>query len=126
MSGRNQLVFYLNSTPYPVNNDFAVLSTINNDISTSLFQNQNHDYNVQSNVSAEVFQAFINFLFHVNTEAPNIPPQNIDQYYLLNQEFQSETMRNLIESQRGTFNELTVNLLNLNNPSILDKTLIEQ
>ena len=121
---QDQIRFLLNSISYSVRLNFEALNSINNAISTRLFQD--HEYYVQSDVSAEVFQSFINYLFQVNTDIPNITPDNIEQYYLLNEEFQSNTIANLIETQRAKFDEFTVNLRNLRNPHIKDKSRIEQ
>lgn len=121
---QDQIRFLLNSVSYPVYLNFEALSSINNTISTCLFRD--HVYNVQSNISSEVFLSFINYLFQVNTDIPTITPENIEQYYLLNQEFQSNKIANLIEAQRANFDEFTVNLSNLRNTRIVDKSRIEQ
>lgn len=53
-----------------------MLGTINNNISTALYHD--HVYKIQSDVSLEIFQSFVNYLFNIDTNVPNITPENVN------------------------------------------------
>lgn len=96
----------LRSKSFTIPSVFKNLVNISQTISRSLIFNSNHEYQVESNVSDEVFQSFIEYL--VNDRLPEIEIETFDEFLQLSEEFQ--ILREFIEEKRGQFGEYLVNL----------------
>ena len=96
----------LRSKSFPIPYIFRHLIDISAKISRSLIYNSNHEYQVESTVSDEVFLSFIDYL--VNDKLPEIEIETFNEFFLLSEEF--EILQDFVEEKRGQFGEYLVNL----------------
>lgn len=101
MNQVNTFKLILGNKMYLIPSDFPFVTDLNLDIYSTLQTNQ--QYEVESNVSQEVFRSFIDYW--INGDIPNIHIDNISEYYLLSQEF--NIMNNLIQ----IFRKYTSNMI---------------
>lgn len=99
-----QKIFYI-----PFNFKHSI--DISPNILNSIIINSHHQYQVESNVSENTFQSFVNYL--INDLIPDIEIDNINEYNQLSQEF--GLLREIIENKKKIFGEYLVNLNFLQN-----------
>ena len=75
----------LKSKPYAIPTVFKHTIDMSREIYNFLIFNNNHSYQVKSNVSDQVFRSFVSYL--INDEEPDITLENFNQYLELSQEF---------------------------------------
>ncbi|KAK8896141.1 hypothetical protein M9Y10_014034 [Tritrichomonas musculus] len=96
MDERNSFNLILNSKIISVPFVFDGLLNINHQIVNHLISF--HKYNVKSNIDFDILESFINFW--VYGKIPDIQSKNIDDYDKLNQEFQHQDLKNLIQMKK--------------------------
>ena len=84
----------LKSKEFSISSNFCYFNDINPEIYKSL--TTNHHYKVQSNVSEEVFQSFLDYW--LTKKLPSIDDNNIHEYVELSEEF--DLMKDLIQMCR--------------------------
>lgn len=82
-----------------------------------------HKYQIQAQVSQQVYQSFINYL--TSGELPNIQIDEYHQYFQLNQEICLQGKTELINSKAAEWDIQLININSLQNSSILDKSPYE-
>ena len=75
----------LNSKQFPIPSQFDRLPKVSSKVYHSLVFDSLHQYYVESNVSEDVFQSFLDYW--IKEEVPNISINNFYEYYNLSQEF---------------------------------------
>lgn len=118
------LELIVKSKSYSLPFQFKGLFEIKTSIYYQLLVDPNHKYFVESNISEQNFQSFIDFL--VNDKEPNITTYNYYDFLQLSQEFQYTKLEELIQSIKKNWNKFELNLYLLNDPKITDKFMIEQ
>ena len=121
MQEQHHFVLILNSKFYKIPFLFNNLTRINSLIFYSLISH--HRYQVKSKINEIIFQSFIDYL--VNDKLPGINYNNIDEYSLLNQEFQFEPLRDMIE-MIYEFDDPFYNLDKIGKASPRNQILIEE
>lgn len=103
---KDSFEFILKSGTFSVPSIFKHLVNIPTKISKSLVFDNQHQYKVESDVSEEVFQSFLNYL--INDTLPDIQINNFNEFLQLNQEFQ--LLDDIIEEKKKQFGEYLINL----------------
>lgn len=98
-----------------------ILRNLPENIFLSIFNN--HRYEIQSNISEEVFQSFVNYIS--SGELPIIDRDNYDDFNQLNQEFCITQLAEFLQSKRKEFGEYLINIINLKKSSNSNKSQIE-
>lgn len=102
----DSFLFLLRRKTFKVPLIFKHLTDISENISKILITSQNHQYEIQSNVSDDVFQSFIEYL--VYSKHPDIQIDNIHEYIELSTEF--NILQDIIENKKKEFGEYLINL----------------
>lgn len=104
--------FILNSKEIEVDQIFLKIGEIRNkSILNKLMED--HQYEIKSLISYEVFESFINFLS--KGQSPDLHIDNISEYSVINQEFEIEFIQNLLQSQKVKFRKIEEIINNSNN-----------
>lgn len=82
-----------------------------------------HQYKIQSNVSSDVFQSFINYF--TNRVIPSIQNENIDEYDQLSKELNLISISEIIQQKRNYNNDIKNDIKKLSDNFITDKSEIE-
>lgn len=98
--------FTLRSKTYNAPLIYSRLADISPNISKSLIFGLNHQYHIESDVSDEVFQSFIQYL--ISDEIPDIQINNINEFSELSKEF--HLLEEVIQNKKEEFGEYLVNL----------------
>lgn len=114
------LKFILDDKIFHIPSNFIRLNDISQDIYVSLMNE--HQYVIQSIISPETMQSFINYL--TKNELPNITASNKIEYYQLSKEF--NIMGNLLSSYQDTIESYLHNINILKDQSIKDKSRFEE
>lgn len=101
----------LDSKTFNVPSIFKNMLEISPKIVNILIFNKNHQYQVESKVSENVFQSFLKYL--INDDIPDIQIYNFNEYLQLSKEFQ--ILDDIIKAKSDEFGEYFINLNALNN-----------
>lgn len=107
--------FTLRSKTYNVPLIYSRLADISPNISKSLIFGLNHQYHIESDVSDEVFQSFMQYL--ISDEIPDIQINNINEFSELSKEF--HLLEEVIQNKKEEFGEYLVNLNGLHSKNSL-------
>ena len=86
--------------------------------------NEPHIYNIQADVSEDVFNSLC--IYFATHTLPNIQISNFFSYVQINNEFCIQSITELIEEKRDSFGEYLLNIESIYNQSIPDKSQIEE
>lgn len=101
----------LDSKTFNVPSIFKHMLDISPKIVNILIFNKNHQYQVESKVSENVFQSFLKYL--INDDIPDIQIDNFNEYLQLSKEF--KILDDIIKAKSNEFGEYFINLNALNN-----------
>ena len=122
MNAQPSFKLILRSKEFQIPSNVKYLRKIPDDIRNSLFFNPNNQYYVQSNVSEEVFQSFVDYW--INNTLPDIRKDNISEYLQISQEF--NLLKELIDSKMELWGEYLIHLNGLNERNNKELSLHEE